>query len=525
MRILKNKIVFILFTMFVCLINVIDINASTSTGNNKFYTEVECHYKKKDKEIIINRKYTANGIVNTVREYDKEGELKKERDLKIAATASYDIYNNTTECPKGVDIKEVFGDFLGLFPDEIHPFDSEIEFVLASEKNYGDNIYNKLPSCQYQTGTNELRGGEHNLVFVPTFSRKETHLNKVPVTILEFDVKVKKTIYKDGEFKWVEETSVPDKNKENQYVTTCPQYAHYNPPKGIHAYALKDDRDKPKGWNKPNVLERFYDFSAQLEEMDKLYNNFKSVNDGIKVENCFQGTVGSTFSCTSYSLKNDCSEVNKIEDFRKNVMENYNKTITDFEQIVLHDNVTVGNINTDGDIALMYTDVVDKKTTILESIETDLKRKQDIIDCILEKLKNKEGITEEERREIDEVSQKVADDRARVVEERERLEVGFDVDIRSYDCETLLGGELLEWIEKAFFVVQVGSVVLVVVLGMLDFSKATVSSEADAMKKAWNNFIKRSIAVAILIILPVIIEFLLGIFDVPGLTNKNPLCK
>ena len=66
---------------------------------------------------------------------------------------------------------------------------------------------------------------------------------------------------------------------------------------------------------------------------------------------------------------------------------------------------------------------------------------------------------------------------------------------------------------------------LVVVLGMLDFSKATVSSEADAMKKAWNNFIKRSIAVAILIILPVIIEFLLGIFDVPGLTNKNPLCK
>ena len=41
-------------------------------------------------------------------------------------------------------------------------------------------------------------------------------------------------------------------------------------------------------------------------------------------------------------------------------MENYNKTITDFEQIVLHDNVTVGNINTDGDIALMYTDVVDK---------------------------------------------------------------------------------------------------------------------------------------------------------------------
>ena len=107
MRMLKNKIVFILFTMFVCLINVIDINASTSTGNNKFYTEVECHYKKKDKEIIINRKYTANGIVNTVREYDKKDKLKKTRDLKIA-TVVYDIYNNKKRVPKGVDIKEKF---------------------------------------------------------------------------------------------------------------------------------------------------------------------------------------------------------------------------------------------------------------------------------------------------------------------------------------------------------------------------------------------------------------------------------
>lgn len=522
MRILKNKIVFILFTMFVCLINVIDINASTSTGNNKFYTEVECHYKKKDKEIIINRKYTANGIVNTVTEYDKKGELKKTRDLKIAATVFHDIYNNTTECPKGVEVKG--GTWVTA--DQIYPYDSEKGFELASEpKNKGDNIYNKLPSCQYQTRTNELKGGLSDLLFKPTFSRKETHLNKVPVTILEFDVKVKKTIIKDGEFKWVPEDSVPSKNKENQYLTTCPRYAHYNPPKGIHAYALKDDNDKPKGWNEHDVLERFYVFSAQLEEMDQLYNNFKSVNDGIKVEDCFQGTVGSTFSCTGYTLKNDCSEVNKFEDFRKKVMENYNETITDFKQIVLHDNVTVGNIKTDGDSALMYKDVVDKKTTILDSIEADLERKQDIIECILEKLKNKEGITEEERREIDEVLQEIADDRERVVEERERLDADFNVDIFDYDCETLLGGELLEWIEKAFLVVQVGSVVLVVVLGMLDFSKATVSSEADAMKKAWNNFIKRSIAVAILIILPVIIEFLLGIFNVPGLTNKNPLCK
>lgn len=523
MRILKNKIVFILFTMFVCLINVIDINASTSTGNNKFYTEVECHYKKKDKEIIINRKYTANGIVNTVTEYDKKGNPKKPRDLKIAATVAYHIYNNTTECPKGVDIKG--GTLFGLISDEIYPFDSEIEFALASEpKNKGDNIYNKLPSCQYQTGTNELKGGEHNLVFVPSFSKEKTSYD-VTVTTLKFTTKVKKTVLKDGKFVWVEETSVPYRDAANQYLTTCPRYAHYNPPGSKHAYALKDDMTKPKGWNEHNVLERFYDFSAQLEEMDKLYNNFKSVNDGIKVENCFQGTVGSTFSCTGYILKNDCSEVNKIEDFRKKVMENYNKTITDFKQIVLHDNVTVGNINTDGDSALMYKDVVDKKTTILDSIEADLKRKLDIIECILEKLKNKEGITEEERREIDEVLQEVADDKVRVVEERERLDAGFNVDIGDYDCETLLGGELSEWIEKAFLVVQVGSVVLVVVLGMLDFSKATVSSEADAMKKAWNNFIKRSIAVAILIILPVIIEFLLGIFNVPGLTNKNPLCK
>ena len=44
------------------------------------------------------------------------------------------------------------------------------------------------------------------------------------------------------------------------------------------------------------------------------------------------------------------------------------------------------------------------------------------------------------------------------------------------------------------------------------------------MKKAWQDLL-RIIAVACLILLPLIIEFVLGLIDIHGLTNKNPLCK
>ncbi len=93
------------------------------------------------------------------------------------------------------------------------------------------------------------------------------------------------------------------------------------------------------------------------------------------------------------------------------------------------------------------------------------------------------------------------------------------------DCHALLGDEMLEWLESAYFLIKVLAVVITIITGMLDITKAVASSEEEALKKALKNLKTRLIITAIILILPVIVEFMLSFMDIPGLTNKNPLCK
>ena len=55
--------------------------------------------------------------------------------------------------------------------------------------------------------------------------------------------------------------------------------------------------------------------------------------------------------------------------------------------------------------------------------------------------------------------------------------------------------------------------VLVIILGILDFIKALASSDDDAMKKAQKRFIIRLVAASLLFLLPLIIDYILKIFN------------
>lgn len=92
-------------------------------------------------------------------------------------------------------------------------------------------------------------------------------------------------------------------------------------------------------------------------------------------------------------------------------------------------------------------------------------------------------------------------------------------------CEDLLGTELIEFLSAIYFYLEVGAVVLVIVLGILDFVKATASDEADANKKAFKSFTRRIIVLILVILLPFILEFLLSVFEIGGIDATNPLCN
>ncbi len=81
-----------------------------------------------------------------------------------------------------------------------------------------------------------------------------------------------------------------------------------------------------------------------------------------------------------------------------------------------------------------------------------------------------------------------------------------------------------KWINNILNFVRYVALALVIALGALDFMKAAGSGEGDAMKKAGQSFMKRMIAVVILFLLPVIVDFILNMINIYGVDTNNIDC-
>lgn len=88
-------------------------------------------------------------------------------------------------------------------------------------------------------------------------------------------------------------------------------------------------------------------------------------------------------------------------------------------------------------------------------------------------------------------------------------------------CDTIT-----EYVWKGYYILIVAGVILTVVLGILDFINATASSDKDNLKKAYKKFFKRVIVLAVLLLLPYILEFIFKIIPpIQGVNPDNPLCR
>ena len=87
-----------------------------------------------------------------------------------------------------------------------------------------------------------------------------------------------------------------------------------------------------------------------------------------------------------------------------------------------------------------------------------------------------------------------------------------------YGCD-VIPDVVKKWINISANFVKYVALVLVIVLGTIDFIKAAGSGEPDAVKKAGQSFLKRVIAVIILFILPMLIELILDLINLYGSNN------
>ena len=93
-----------------------------------------------------------------------------------------------------------------------------------------------------------------------------------------------------------------------------------------------------------------------------------------------------------------------------------------------------------------------------------------------------------------------------------------------YGCD-IFSGDMKNWLIQLLDIIKIVGLVLTAILSMVDFLKGTATGNADTMKKVWKNIGNRLISVVILFLLPVLIEFVLGLVTLNGVEDiTNPLC-
>lgn len=75
---------------------------------------------------------------------------------------------------------------------------------------------------------------------------------------------------------------------------------------------------------------------------------------------------------------------------------------------------------------------------------------------------------------------------------------------------------IIDWI---FNMVRLVGIILMIVLGMLDFIKAAASGEQEEMKKSRTKFVKRLIACVVLFLIPIVVNILLGLINLGSGAN------
>ena len=152
----------------------------------------------------------------------------------------------------------------------------------------------------------------------------------------------------------------------------------------------------------------------------------------------------------------------------------------------------------------------------------------------IQEIENDESLSEEEKEALkDELEERVEDINDTIESTGDRIEnirtnaiLGESINVTlnvKNGCD-IFSGDMKNWLIQLLDIIKIVGVVLAAILSMVDFLKGVGTGSADTMKKVWKSVGNRLIAVILLFLLPVLIEFILGLITLNGETLTNPLC-
>ena len=163
-------------------------------------------------------------------------------------------------------------------------------------------------------------------------------------------------------------------------------------------------------------------------------------------------------------------------------------------------------IDTYTDYNTNRADVIDKLKETLSNIKSRLEsmKETDKADAIDDYIENADALAAE----IKTVS----------VQARNSYLNGTDFkigDIEGATCN-IISADLQKFLQTIIDYIRIAGITLAVVLGILDYIKVIFGSDDKSMAKANKNFATRLIAVALLFLIPAVLNFVLGLFNILG---------
>lgn len=92
------------------------------------------------------------------------------------------------------------------------------------------------------------------------------------------------------------------------------------------------------------------------------------------------------------------------------------------------------------------------------------------------------------------------------------------------ECSDFFDSETIEFINKAYFYIEIIAALVIIALSVKDYALAILSSDSDAMKKNNANLFKRLGLFVVILILPGLIKLVINLFNVEGFNSNDPLC-
>ncbi len=139
-----------------------------------------------------------------------------------------------------------------------------------------------------------------------------------------------------------------------------------------------------------------------------------------------------------------------------------------------------------------------------------------LIDDEEENIQDAEGSPEMQHLRDQYGSKDIADEKIKITEGCGIISGEVEVDGEMVSLQDILHDILV--------FIRIAGIILVVILGAIDFVRSVTSFKDDELKKSWGRFLKRIIALACLLLLPTIIEFLLTNIDITGVNEDSIFC-